>query len=125
MALSWSNCYAQRTKAARSSVIRELLKLTQRPEVISFAGGLPAPELFPIDRFQQACHNVLQQSGAAALQYGPTEGYVPLRELIVRHMRRYGIVADAANVLITCGSQQALDLIGKLLVDPGDRVLVE
>jgi 2-aminoadipate transaminase len=125
MALLWSNCYAQRTKAARSSVIRELLKLTQRPEVISFAGGLPAPELFPINRFQQACHKVLEESGAAALQYGPTEGYVPLRELIVRHMRRYGIVADVANVLITCGSQQALDLIGKLLVDPGDRVLVE
>ena len=125
MATVWSRRYAVRTHAVRSSVIRELLKLTQRPEIISFAGGLPAPELFPIERFDEACHTVLRQNGAAALQYGPTEGYLPLRELIVRNMRRYGIVAEAANVLITCGSQQALDLIGKLLIDPGDRVLVE
>jgi 2-aminoadipate transaminase len=125
MATAWSNRYAQRTNAVRSSVIRELLKLTQRPDVISFAGGLPAPELFPLDRFQQACHTVLKQNGAVALQYGPTEGYLPLRDLIVRHMRRYGIVAEVANVLITCGSQQALDLVGKLLIDPGDPVLTE
>jgi 2-aminoadipate transaminase len=125
MATVWSRHYADRTHAVRSSVIRELLKLTQRPEIISFAGGLPAPELFPIERFDEACHTVLRQNGAAALQYGPTEGYLPLRELIVRNMRRYGIVAEVANVLITCGSQQALDLIGKLLIDPGDRVLVE
>jgi 2-aminoadipate transaminase len=125
MATAWSPRYAQRTRSVRSSVIRELLKLTQRPEIISFAGGLPAPELFPIDRFQEACHTVLTHDGAAALQYGPTEGYVPLRELIVRHMRRYGIVAGVANILITCGSQQALDLIGKLFIDNGDRVLVE
>ena len=125
MATAWSRHYAQRINAVRSSVIRDLLKLTQRPEVISFAGGLPAPELFPIDRFEEACHTVLQHNGAAALQYWPTEGYLPLRELIVSNMRRYGIVADVANVLITCGSQQALDLIGKLLIDPGDRVLVE
>ena len=125
MATAWSRRYAQRTNAVRSSVIRELLKLTQRPEVISFAGGLPAPELFPLERFEEACHTVLGQNGRVALQYGPTEGYVPLRELIVANMRRYGIVAEVANVLITCGSQQALDLIGKLLIDPGDRVLVE
>lgn len=125
MATAWTRHYAQRTSTVRSSVIRELLKLTQRPEVISFAGGLPAPELFPIERFQEACHSVLAHNGATALQYGPTEGYLPLRELIVRNMRRYGIVADVANVMITCGSQQALDLIGKLLIDPGDRVLVE
>jgi len=125
MATAWSRRYAQRTNAVRSSAIRELLKLTQRPEVISFAGGLPAPELFPIERFDEACHTVLKQNGRVALQYGPTEGYVPLRELIVANMRRYGIVADLANVLITCGSQQALDLIGKLLIDGGDRVLVE
>jgi len=121
----WSRRYAERTHALRSSVIRELLMLTQRPDVISFAGGLPAPELFPIDRFDEACHAVLRQNGTAALQYGPTEGYSPLRSLIVRNMRRYGIVADIANVLITCGAQQALDLIGKLLIDTGNRVLVE
>ena len=125
MANGWSHRYSDRTNAARSSVIRELLKLTQRPEVISFAGGLPAPELFPIERFDEACHTVLKQNGEAALQYGPTEGYSPLRALIVGNMRRYGIVADITNVLITCGSQQALDLIGKLLIDLGDSVLVE
>jgi 2-aminoadipate transaminase len=125
MSTPWTYRFAQRTKVIKSSVIRELLKLTQRPEVISFAGGLPAPELFPIERFQQVCRRVLAEKGACALQYGTTEGYAPLREMIAGNMARYGIVAAAENVLITSGSQQALDLIGKLLVNPGDRLLVE
>jgi 2-aminoadipate transaminase len=125
MAAPWAHRYAQRTKSAKSSIIRELLKLTQRPEVISFAGGLPAPELFPVARFQEACHRVLQTQSASALQYGPTEGYRPLREYIVGHMARYGILASVDNVLITSGSQQALDLIAKLLINRGDRILVE
>jgi 2-aminoadipate transaminase len=125
MSTAWSQRYAQRAKSAASSAIRELLKLTQRPEIISFAGGLPAPELFPLARFREACERVLTQHGAAALQYGATEGYVPLREWIAAHMARYGIVAAPENVLITSGSQQALDLIGKLLINPGDRLLVE
>jgi 2-aminoadipate transaminase len=125
MSTPWSYRFAQRTKVVKSSVIRELLKLTQRPEVISFAGGLPAPELFPIERFQEACQRVLAEKGSSALQYGTTEGYTPLREMIAQNMARYGIVAGTENVLITSGSQQALDLIGKLLVNPGDRVLVE
>jgi 2-aminoadipate transaminase len=125
MAAPWAHRYAQRTKTAKSSIIRELLKLTQRPEVISFAGGLPAPEVFPVARFQEACQRVLQTQGAAALQYGPTEGYRPLRELIVAHMARYGILASVDNVLITSGSQQALDLVAKLLINRGDRILVE
>ncbi len=125
MSTPWTYRFAQRTKAIKSSVIRELLKLTQRPEVISFAGGLPAPELFPIERFQQACQRVLVEKGACALQYGTTEGYAPLREMIAQNMARYGVVAAADNILITSGSQQALDLIGKLLVNPGDRLLVE
>ncbi len=125
MAAPWAHRYAQRTKSAKSSIIRELLKLTQRPEVISFAGGLPAPEVFPVARFQEACHRVLQTQAATALQYGPTEGYRPLRELIVAHMVRYGILANVDNVLITSGSQQALDLIAKLLINRGDRILVE
>ena len=112
MSTPWTYRFAQRTKAIKSSVIRELLKLTQRPEVKSFAGGLPAPELFPIERFQQACHRVLAENGSCALQYGTTEGYAPLREMIAQNMARYGIVAAADNVLITSGSQQALDLIG-------------
>ncbi len=125
MAAPWAHRYAQRTKSAKSSIIRELLKLTQRPEVISFAGGLPAPEVFPVERFQEACQRVLHAQAATALQYGPTEGYRPLRELIVEHMVRYGILASVDNVLITSGSQQALDLIAKLLINRGDRILVE
>lgn len=125
MGTPWSHRYAQRTHRLHSSIIRELLKWTQRPDMISFAGGLPAPELFPIQQFEEACHRVLSENGTVALQYGPTEGYLPLREMIVNHMRRYGVLADAANVLITSGSQQALDLIGKLLINPGDRILVE
>jgi 2-aminoadipate transaminase len=125
MSTPWTYRFAQRTKGVKSSVIRELLKLTQRPEVISFAGGLPAPELFPIERFQEACQRVLAEKGSSALQYGTTEGYAPLREMIAHNMSRYGIVAGVENVLITSGSQQALDLIGKLLVNPGDHLLVE
>src|SRR5436853_3444322 len=125
MSTAWTSRYALRTKGIKSSAIRELLKITQRPEVISFAGGLPAPDVFPIARFEQACHTVLQKNGPASLQYSATEGYEPLREMLAQNMARYGIRARTENVLITSGSQQALDLIGKLLINPGDRVLVE
>jgi 2-aminoadipate transaminase len=125
MGTPWSHRYAYRTAAVKSSTIRELLKLTQRPEVISFAGGLPAPDVFPVARFQQACQRVLDQHGAQALQYSTTEGYLPLRETIAQNLQRYGILATHENVLLTSGSQQALDLIAKLLINRGDRVLVE
>jgi 2-aminoadipate transaminase len=125
MAAPWAHRYAQRTKCAKSSIIRELLKLTQRPEVISFAGGLPAPEVFPVNKFKEACDRVLTDNPTIALQYGPTEGYRPLREFIVMQMARYGILATTDNVLITSGSQQALDLIAKLLINRGDRILAE
>jgi len=125
MSTAWTSRYAQRTKGLKSSTIRELLKITQKPEIISFAGGLPAPDVFPIERFEMACSKVLEQQGRTALQYSATEGYEPLREMIARHTERYGIKAKPENVLITSGSQQALDLIGKLLINPGDRVLVE
>ncbi|HMK28505.1 MAG TPA: aminotransferase class I/II-fold pyridoxal phosphate-dependent enzyme, partial [Terriglobales bacterium] len=125
MSTPWLQRYAQRTKTIKSSAIRELLKYTQRPEVISFGGGLPAPELFPIQRVEEACLRVLENNGPAALQYSTTEGYPPLREMIANNLRRYGILASADNVLITSGSQQALDLIAKLLINPGDRILVE
>src|SRR3974390_2957560 len=117
--------YAPRPAGIKSASIRELLKVTQRPDIISFGGGLPAPEVFPVKRFEEACHKVLTERGAQALQYGATEGYEPLREMIARNLARYGIVARVENVLITSGSQQALDLIGKLLINSGDRVLVE
>jgi 2-aminoadipate transaminase len=108
-----------------SSIIRELLKLTEQPEIISFAGGLPAAEVFPTDRIKEAATRVLDEHGSVALQYGTTEGYTPLRHLLVRHMARYGIAVTPDNVLVTAGAQQALDLIGKLLINPGDVVLTE
>jgi 2-aminoadipate transaminase len=108
-----------------SSIIRELLKLTEKPDIISFAGGLPAPEVFPVKEFEAATQQVLAEHGSRALQYGTTEGYGPLREYIVQRMSRYGIEAEPENVLITSGSQQALDLIGKILINPGDLILTE
>jgi len=121
----WAERFAQRTMGVTSSAIRELLKLTEQPEIISFAGGLPAPEVFPTARIEEAAHRVLELHPTAALQYGITEGYLPLRELLVRHMARYGIEVTPDNVLVTTGAQQALDLVGKLLINPGDVVLTE
>jgi 2-aminoadipate transaminase len=125
MSTAWTSRYAQRTKSVHSSAIRELLKIVQNPKIISFAGGLPAPDVFPVERFREACSKVLEKNAKIALQYGATEGYEPLREMIARHTSRYGVKAKPEHVLITAGSQQALDLIGKLLINPGDRVLVE
>ena len=125
MSTLWKSRYAQRTLGIKSSAIRELLKVTQKPEIISFGGGLPAPDVFPVQRFNEACHKVLSEHGPQALQYGTTEGYQPLREMIARNLARYGIVASADNVLITSGSQQALDLITRIFVNPGDVVLAE
>lgn len=121
----WEHRYAQRTQRMASSAIRELLKLTEKPDIISFAGGLPAPDIFPIEAIDQACSRLLQNHGAQALQYGTTEGYLPLREMIARHTSRYGIQVTTENILITTGSQQALDLLGKIFINPGDRILVE
>ena len=109
----------------RSSVIRELLKLSTKPDVISFAGGLPGADLFPLEQFREASERVIREQGARALQYSTTEGERPLREMIARHTARYGIGVSADNVLITSGSQQALDLIGRVFLNPGDHVLVE
>ncbi|MBC8448253.1 MAG: PLP-dependent aminotransferase family protein [Chloroflexi bacterium] len=114
---------AQRAERMKSSVIRELLKVTLQPDVISFAGGLPAPELFPIREFREACNYVLKYEGEKALQYGPTEGYPPLKEFLADKMQKYGVPAEPSNILLTNGSQQALDLIGKVFVDPGTVVL--
>jgi len=125
MSTPWSRRFAHRTRTIKSSTIRELLKLTQNPEIISLAGGLPAPELFPVQQFKDACRQVLETKATAALQYGATEGYLPLREMIANNLQRYGIEACADNVLITTGSQQALDLVAKLLINEGDCVLVE
>jgi 2-aminoadipate transaminase len=124
MQVSWEQRFAHRVQGMKSSAIRELLKVTEQPEVISFAGGLPASELFPVEQVKVATCKVLEEQGAQALQYGATEGYRPLRELIARQMSR-GVQLDVENVLITSGSQQALDLLGKIMIDPGDRIVVE
>lgn len=121
----WDDRFALRTDKIGSSAIRELLKLTSLPDVISFAGGLPAPDLFPIERFKEAAEVVLTEMGDRALQYGTTEGYQPLREMIARNAGKYGIQISADNVMITTGSQQALDLLGRIFINRGDRILAE
>ena len=125
MPIDWQDLYAQRTERMRASDIREILKVTAQPDVISLAGGLPAPELFPVDEYRRAFEWVLETDGPQALQYGPSEGYRPLRELLAQRLNGFSIPCAADDVLITNGSQQALDLIGKVFLNPGDNVLVE
>ena len=124
-----SNLWTERLSAGAgnitSSAIRDLLKVTEQPEMISFAGGLPAPECFPTEELTAAAERVLVEQPLAALQYGPTEGYTPLREFITKRMATLGVVTPIDQVLVTSGSQQALDLLGKLLIDPGSPVIVE
>ncbi|WP_435661441.1 PLP-dependent aminotransferase family protein [Leisingera caerulea] len=117
--------FATRNARMKASEIRELLKLLDQPDIISFAGGIPDPALFPADEFAEAFKTALTpERQALALQYSVSEGYLPLREWIVREMATIGIVCEAENVLITSGSQQALDYLGKLFLSPGDTALV-
>ncbi len=117
--------FSQRAQQLTSSTIREILKVTERPEIISFAGGLPSPKGFPVDFINQAFDRVLQANGTSALQYGPTEGYAPLRAWVAEDLKRVGANVSPDEVLIVSGSQQALDMLGKLFIDPGSKVLVE
>ncbi|MBJ7313835.1 PLP-dependent aminotransferase family protein [Rugamonas sp. CCM 8940] len=117
--------FAERAEQLQSSFIREILKITQQPEIISFAGGLPSPATFPIDEMKLAFDKVLSNSGKVALQYGPTDGYLPLRQWIADSLSANGVKIVPEQVLMTSGSQQALDLLGKVLIDEGSRVLVE
>ncbi|SEJ46532.1 2-aminoadipate transaminase [Propionispira arboris] len=118
--------FARRMDGLKASEIREILKLTQQKDMISFAGGLPAPESFPVEAMQKVAQKVLEQQGSQALQYSTTEGYEPLREKIAERMnRKFATSVQANNVLITCGSQQALDFSGKLFLNEGDIVLCE
>jgi 2-aminoadipate transaminase len=125
MSMVWEQRFAHRTQRMGSSAIRELLKLTEHSEFISFAGGLPAPEVFPVKQVTEAVDTLMKEMPTQALQYSTTEGYKPLRELLARKMSAPGIAIGQDDILITSGSQQALDLIGKLFIDPGDRVIVE
>lgn len=117
--------YSERAKAIKASEIREILKLTQQPEIISFAGGLPAPELFPVEAMKAVACKVLDENGREALQYSTTEGYAPLREKIAQRQMDMGIQCDRDDILITSGSQQGLDFTGKIFINPGDYVLCE
>lgn len=118
--------FARRMDGMKASEIRELLKVTQRPEVISFGGGLPAPESFPLEELKSVLAGVLEREGAKALQYSTTEGDPRLRSIIARRMAdRLGAPFEPGDVLVTSGSQQGLDLTGKILLDEGDEVLCE
>jgi 2-aminoadipate transaminase len=118
--------YARRMEHLQASEIREILKVTERPDIISFAGGLPAPELFPVEEILNVNRIVLEEQGTRALQYTTTEGYAPLREWIAERMNsRLGTSFDRDNILLTHGSQQALDLSGKVFLDEDDVVLCE
>ena len=120
------NLMARRMQTVKPSFIREILKVTQDPTVISFAGGLPSPDLFAVEPMSQASAKVFRQGGRSALQYSTTLGHLPLREWIAGHcQRRYGLQVDADQILITNGSQQGLDLIGKVFVNPYDPVVIE
>jgi 2-aminoadipate transaminase len=116
---------AQRADKMNPSVIREILKVTEKPGIISFAGGLPSPQTFPIDAMREASERVLRDDGKAALQYAASEGYAPLREWVAQDLLKQGMHVSPDQVLITTGSQQGLDLIAKILIDAGSRILVE
>lgn len=123
--MSLSNIFATRIKGMKASEIRELLKLLDQPDIISFAGGIPDPALFPVEKFQAAMGKVLGGGNhAASLQYSTSEGHKPLRDWIAGEMAKIGIACGPENILITSGSQQALDYLGKLFLSPGDTALV-
>lgn len=123
--MNWEQIFASRTSRMKASEIRELLKLLDQPDIISFAGGIPDPALFPGAEFQAAIADILSGPRAeSALQYSVSEGYKPLRDWIASQMARIGIPCDADNILITSGSQQALDYLGKLFLSPKDTALI-
>ncbi|CAN7398082.1 PLP-dependent aminotransferase family protein [Phyllobacterium sp. LjRoot231] len=119
----WDARYSARTGKMRASEVRELLKLLDQPDIISFAGGIPDPALFPKDAIKDAYSAVLNDSADAALQYSVSEGYKPLRQWLVQHMASLGVTCSIDNIIITTGSQQALDYLGKLFISPGDTIL--
>jgi len=118
--------YADRTESMKASEIRELLKLTEDTDIISFGGGMPSPDAFPIKIIEKIVKKVLEKNGTQALQYGPTEGITPLREALIKRMgKTRGIKCNLNQMIITTGSQQVLDLVPKILINPGDCIAVE
>lgn len=125
MVVQWSNLLARRTQRMSSSVIREILHFAQQPDIISLAGGWPAAGLFPAEDLAAICCDVLTTASETALQYGVTEGYAPLRQQIAEKAKAWDVSLAEGQVVITSGSQQALDLTARMLIDAGDTVLVE
>ena len=121
--MTFDRFFSGSSQMMKKSSIREILKLTQQPEMISFAGGLPSPDSFPIDDIRKIASEVLEEDGRAALQYGTTEGDIRLRTLLAERHRNDGLEITPENIVITTGSQQALDLCGKLFIDRGDVVI--
>lgn len=121
--MTWT--LARRAERMNPSIIREILKVTEKPGILSMAGGLPSPDSFPVEAMRQASEKVLREAPREALQYAASEGYAPLREWVAAHLAQQGLQVQAGQVLITTGSQQGLDLLAKVLVDQGSRVLVE
>ncbi len=116
---------ARRAERMNPSVIGEILKITERPGIISLAGGLPSPDSFPVEAMREATARVLRDAPREALQYAASEGIAPLREWVAAHLAEQGMPVDASQVLITTGSQQGLDLVGKVLIDAGSGIAVE
>lgn len=123
--MKWDTVFAERTSEMKRSTVREILKLTAKPEVISFAGGLPAPELFPVERIKQATDTVLSERGREVLQYSTTEGMPELRQLIAKRLSKGKFNISPENVLITSGSQQGVDMLARIFLNERDRVIVE
>lgn len=117
--------FSKRILQMDTAIVRQTLALAAQNEVISFAGGLPAPESFPVEAMQQATDEVYRTQGQVALQYGPSSGYLPLREKLAQRLGKQGIYCSAENILIVSGSQQGLDLAGKVFLEPGDLVVCE
>jgi len=117
--------YAKRMENIKASEIRELLKIAQKPGIISFGGGFPAPELFPVDEMIEISKYVIENHGSKALQYGPTEGYEPLRNAIAKRMEKMQAKVQGKDILVTSGSQQGLDFTSKLFINPGDTIILE
>lgn len=125
MSTDWNARCARRMEWMTTSIIREILKVAQSPDVISMAGGWPEADLFPVEQLDEVCHHVLAHTPRESLQYGLTGGFPPLRQALAEYMTQLGVPAKMENIVITSGSQQALDLMGRIFLEEGDTVLVE
>jgi len=125
MSVAWKELYARRLEWMTTSVIRDIFKNIQSTEIISLAGGWPEADLFPVEEFQEICQYVLREMPGPSLQYGVTDGYPPLRQILAEYMTERGMPCTMENIVVTSGSLQAIDLMGRILLDEGDTVLVE